>query len=197
MANICMDTIVFYAASDSQEKGLATLRSAIASCYPVGTSVDDSRLSRIFEQNSIPTGGLCLRSNVVDASLDDSCITLYCDSAWSPMYEAYLSLAEHFGVSFELQAEEPGSNVYINTDMNGTYLPTHYKACLAEHPEDGSLDALFAAADGDTDLYFESEEELLQWFKECGGISADSAQDLQNILTDGNVSIHKFVNLYK
>ena len=197
MSNICMDTVVFYAASEGQEKGLAALRSSIASCYPAGASANDIRLCRIFEQNNIPTDGLNLRSDVVDTTLaGDEHITLYCDSAWSPMYEAYLCLAGHFGVSFELQAEESGSGIYINTDINGTYLPTHYKAYLSERPKDGSLDALFDDADGDTDLYFDSEADLLRWFAECGGIVADSAQALQDILDADYVSIHEFVNPY-
>lgn len=197
MANICMDTVVFYAASPGQEAGLAALRIAIEASYPAGTSVDDSRLCRIFEQNSIPTDGLNLRSDVVDVSLiKDGHITLYCDSAWNPMYEAYLSLANHFGVSFELQAEESGCGVYINTDIYGTYLTTHYKVYLSERPEDGSLDALFDAADGDTDFYFDSVDDLLQWFRERGAIAADSLEALQDILDDGYVSIHEFVNPY-
>ncbi len=197
MANICMDTVVFYAASEAQEKGLAALRSSIASCYPTGVSANDIRLCRIFEQNSIPTDGIDLRSDVVDTTLArDGHVTLYCDSAWSPMYEAYLCLAHHFGVSFELQAEESGFDVYINTDINGAYLPTRYKAYLSERPEDGSLDALFDDADGDTDLYFDSEDDLLKWFSECGGIDADSAQALQDILDADYVSIHEFVNPY-
>lgn len=197
MANICMDTVVFYAASDEQENGLAALRSSIASCYPVGASANDIRLCRIFEQNNIPTDGIDLRSDVVDTSLvEDSHITLYCDSAWSPMYEAYLCLADHFGVSFELQAEESGCGIYINTDINGAYLPTHYKTYLSEKPEDGSLDALFDDADGDTDLYFDSETDLLRWFAECGSIVADSAQALQDILDADYISIHEFVNPY-
>lgn len=109
MANICMDTVVFYAISDRQEKRLDTLKQAVNDCYPAGTSVDDSGLCRIFEQNDIPTNGINLRSNVVDVCTEDSYITLYCDSAWNPMYEAYLCLANHFGVCFELEAEEPGS----------------------------------------------------------------------------------------
>ncbi len=197
MANICMDTVVFYAASDAQEKGLAALRQAVNDCYPVGTSADDASLLRIFEQNNIKADGLDLRSDVVDTTLaGEGHITLYCDSAWSPMYEAYLCLADHFGVSFELQAEESGNGVYINTDINGAYLPTHYKAYLSERPEDGSLDALFDDANGDTDFYFDSEADLLQWFAECGSIAADSAQALQDILDDGYVSIHGFVNPY-
>lgn len=196
MANICMDTVVFYAAWDEQKKGLAELRRVINACYPDGTSVDDSRLCRIFEQNNIPTDGLDLRSDVVDTSLvDDDHITLYCDSAWSPMYEAYSSLADHFNVSFELQAEECGNGIYINTDTNGTYLPAHYKAYLDERAEDGSLDTLFDNADGDTDFYFDTENDLLQWFKECG-IDADSVQALQDILDDSYVSIFEFADSY-
>lgn len=197
MANICTDTVVFYAASDEQENGLAALRQAVSACYPDGTSVDDSRLCRIFEQNSIPTDGLDLRSDVIDVSLiDDGYITLYCDSAWTPMYEAYLSLADHFNVSFELQAEECGCDIYINTDINGAYLPSHYKAYLSERPEDGSLDTLFDNADGDTDFYFDSEDDLLQWFRERGDVDADSVQALQDILDTAYVSIHEFVNPY-
>ncbi|MDE6913845.1 MAG: hypothetical protein K2P35_09140 [Lachnospiraceae bacterium] len=197
MANICMDTVVFYAAFEEQESGLAALRQAVNDCYPVGTSVDDSRLCRIFEKNHIPMDGLSLRSNVVDTSLDeDGYITLYCDSAWSPVYEAYLCFADHFNVSFELQAEESGCGVYINTDINGVYLSTHYKACLLERPEDGFFDDIFDNAGGDTDLYFASEHAMLKWFKERGGIDADSVQALQDILGDGFVSIHEFVNPY-
>ncbi len=55
-------------------------------------------------------------------------------------------------MSFELQAGESGCGIYIKTDINGAYLATHYKAYLSERPEDGSLDALFDDADGDTDF---------------------------------------------
>ena len=197
MSNICMDTVVFYAASEGKEKGLAALRQAVSACYPDGTSVDGSRLCRIFEQNSIPTDGLNLRSNVTYTDLaGDGHITLYCDSAWNPMYEAYLCLADHFGVSFELQAEESGCGVYINTDINGAYLPTHYKAYLSERAQDGSLDTLFDAAGGDTDLYFESDRELLQWFREHGGIPAATLEELRGHLDEDCISIHEFVNPY-
>lgn len=32
MSNICMDTVIFYAASGRQEAGLNALREAVASC---------------------------------------------------------------------------------------------------------------------------------------------------------------------
>lgn len=195
MSNICMDTVVFFAASDTQNDGFFRLKKAIEDCYPPGISVDDSGLCRIFEQNDIPVDGLCLRSDIVEVSLEDDHITLYCDSAWNPMYEAYLSLARHFDVCFELEAEEPGCGIYINTDINGAYLPTQYKAFLSERPTDGSLDMLFDNSHGDTDFYFDSEGDMLQWFRECG-IIADSAQELKDTLDSDYVSIHEFVNPY-
>lgn len=196
MANVCMDTVVFYAASKEQEKGLAMLRQTVERCYPIGVSIDNSGLCRIFERNNIPTDGISLRSNVVDVSAEDSYIILYCDSAWSPMYEAYLSIANYFGVSFELQAEESGCGIYINTDINGAYLSNKYKAYLSERPSNGSLDMLFDNAHGDTDFYFSSDKELLRWFRECGGITADSVEMLQQTLDCECVSIHEFVNPY-
>lgn len=110
--------------------------------------------------------------------------------------EAYLCLANHFGVCFELEAEEPGCGIYINTDINGAYRTNQYKAYLSERPEDSSLDMLFDNAHGDTDFYFSSDKELLQWFRECGGITADSIETLRETLDCEYVSIHEFVNPY-
>ena len=97
---------------------------------------------------------------------------------------------------FELEAEESGCGIYINTDINGVFLTTQYKAYLSERPENGSLNLLFDNSHGDTDFYFDSEKSLLQWFRERGGIAADSAQELKNILDNDYVSIHEYVNPY-
>ena len=80
--------------------------------------------------------------------------------------------------------------------MNGTYLPTQYKVCLGERPADGSLDALFDAADGDTDFYFDSDREMLQWFRERSPIDAATLMELKGHLDMYCVSIHEFVNPY-
>lgn len=197
MSNICMDTVIFYAASDEQQAGLNALREAVASCYPIGTSVDESMFCRIFDQHGIPTNRLHLRGDVVYTSLEEDHIRLDCDVAWTPMYDAYERLSEHFGVSFHLRAEECGNGIYYNTDINGTYLPTQYKVCLWERPADGSLDALFDAADGDTDFYFDSDRELLQWFRERSPINAATLEELKKHLEMYCVSVHEFVNPFR
>ena len=197
MSNICMDTVIFYSASGEQEAGLNVLREAVAACYPIGTSVDESRFSRIFDRHGILTNGLHLRGDIVYTSLEEDHIRLDCDAAWTPMYDAYERLSGHFGVSFHLQAEECGCGIYYNTDIDGTYLPTQYKVCLWERPTDCSLDALFDAADGDTDFYFDSDSELLEWFRERSPIDAATLEELKEHLDMYCVSVHEFVNPYR
>ena len=197
MSNICMDTVIFYAASDEQKAGLNALREAVAACYPIGTSVDESVFGKIFDQHGISKKRLHLWGDVVDTSLEEDHIRLDCDAAWTPMYDAYEQLSNHFGVSFHLQTEECGNGIYYNTDINGTYLPPQYKVCLWERPADGSLDALFDATDGDTDFYFDSDRELLQWFRELSPIDAATLEELKEHLEMYCVSVHEFVNPYR
>ena len=44
MANICMDTVVFFAASDTQKDGFFRLKKAVTECYPPGITVDYAML---------------------------------------------------------------------------------------------------------------------------------------------------------
>ena len=126
---------------------------------------DESSLIQIFKINGITANDISLRSNVVYSVFDSGYVKLECISAWSPPYEAYSRLAESFGISFVLQAEEPGFSVYINTDMDKKFLTVEYKVYLRERPEDHSLDSLFHHAGGDTDFYFDSDGELLERLK--------------------------------
>ncbi len=197
MANECMDTVVFYAVSEDQEKGLIKFRDAVRCCYDTKGSADGSSLRRIFEENGISVSDLSLRSSVVYSDLEGGHVTLECISAWNPPYEAYSRLAESFGIGFVLQAEEPGFSIYYNTDMDKRYLTTEYKVYLAERPEDHSLDGLFDNACGDTDLYFDSDEELLEWFRKCGSVNVKTVEQLKEYMDEEYVCIHEFENPYQ
>lgn len=196
MANICMDTVVFYAENDAQEAGLQKLKEAVSSCYPGYALSNDARMVKIFEQNNLSIEGLYLRGDVIHSAIEDDSVTLDCDAAWRPMWDAYNALAKYFDVNFVMQAEEPGSDIYINTDSDGTYLSAHYKLVLDGRPDDDSLDAVLEAADGDTDIYFDSESSLLQWFRD-GGIDAESLDELRNKVDNDYVTIHEYINSYQ
>lgn len=197
MANECMDTVVFYAEAQYQEKGLSKFKEAVMSCYGTKISSDDSSLIQIFKINGITVNDISLRSDVVYSDFDSGCVKLECISAWSPPYEAYSRLAENFGISFVIQAEEPGFSVYINTDMSKKFLTVEYKVYLREKPEDHSLDSLFLHAGGDTDFYFDSDEEIMEWFREYGSINARTVQELKACLDEKYVCIYEFENPYQ
>lgn len=196
MANLCMDTVVFYAASKEQEKSLATFGQTVTSCYYACTSPMEHEMRRIFEQCGIPTANICLSSDLLDMLWEEDCVTLYCASKWSPIYEGYTRLARHFGINFVLQAEEPGFGIYTNTDTYREYLTTQYKVFLSKKPEDGSLDALFEEAGEETDFYFESDEDVLEWFRDYAAIDASTVEELRGHLNTTYVRIHEFVNPY-
>lgn len=66
MSNICMDTVVFYAKSQKEKVGLATLKLAFEKAYPSESAVDN-KFSRFFVENNLPTQGLnqiCLTINL-------------------------------------------------------------------------------------------------------------------------------------
>lgn len=181
MSNICMDTVVFYAKSQKEKVDLATLKLAFEKAYPSESAVDN-KFSRFFVENNLPTQGLHLKGEVVELSLDGDVISLSCDVAWKPMYDAYACIADAFDVRFVMEAEEPGFEIYINTDCDSEYLTNRYKVYLSERPEDGSLDKIFDYADDETDFYFSSKDELLRWFSEHGEIEINTVHALQEQL---------------
>ena len=195
MANQCMDTVVFYAEHNRQEAGLARLAEAFMACYPEGRKPEDSAFGRILMWLGIQTKGIHTRGDVICHGMDGEEFWMECEAAWTPMYNAYRAIAEYFGVEFVMRAEEPGFHIYVNTDTTGNHLPDRYKVFLAEKPKDGSLDAVFDMASGEKELYFLSDEDVLDWFS-GGGIRAASLRELQSMLDKEYACIYEFDDTY-
>ena len=55
-----------------------------------------------------------------------------CFDAWEPNHELFDSILEKFypSITYELMAEEPGCEVFINTDKTGKYFPYRYRIVL-------------------------------------------------------------------
>lgn len=56
-------------------------------------------------------------------------INIYCTTAWSPFVESFERLLKekYSGLEMVCQAEEPGCDVFINTDTSHKYLPTKWQ----------------------------------------------------------------------
>lgn len=192
MANICMDTVVFYSEDGSSFDKLQKMKEAIEICYPAKRPCTESGMSILFNNLKIPSEDLYLRGEVNHYTFDDSFVELICDSAWRPMTDAYDALSRYFDLKMVYMSEEPQSNLFRNTDSDGLFLETRYKIILSDCPEDGFLDKLFHNAGGDRDFYFSSESEVLKWMHENGGIQAESIQELLRIVDMDYINICEY-----
>lgn len=192
MANICMDTVVFYTEDRASSENLQKMQEAIKTCYPTGRHCTENDISMLFSYLGIPVENLYLRGDVNYYTFGNFFVELACDSAWRPMADAYDALSRHFGLKVVYMSEEPGLSIYCNTDSDGLFLKTHYKVVLSDRPKDGSLDKLFDAAGEDRDFYFTRESEVLEWLRENGDIQADSIQELLNIVDTDYIDVHEY-----
>lgn len=78
------------------------------------------------------------------------------ETAWGPSDEAFHCIAELSGTKCVYIAEEPGCDVYINTDWNGEFYTEKY---------------LFEDAVCDAREYFEASKELATYIKSVYGIT--------------------------
>lgn len=71
-----------------------------------------------------------------------------------------------------------------------------YKFVLSDKPDDGSLNELFQAAGGNTNIYFTSDSGILQWFWVNGRIKASTVTELREFLDSGCTSIYEYSDIY-
>ena len=156
MANYCMNDIVLYSKEIEPltrlHNQLAQLAKEDSYGYPVHrllSSLDASYLVDDLDD---------LRHYVLDFGAieqkDDSYyFHLYTEAAWSPHIEdidALLTLPEFKSISYVYQAEEPGFEIYINSDSKREFL-------------DNSYLFYYYCGDDDEDAYFSSLSDLVDY----------------------------------
>ena len=111
-------------------------------------------------------------------------------AAWRPLYYCYQAIAEHFGLEFVMQSEEPGCSIFINTDIFGEYLPTRYRVYLL-HETNASetiYEKLYLNESGH-EWYLSSAKDLLIFFS-SNGISAKDIPQLLSMLDNDFVKLN-------
>lgn len=192
MANVCSDTVVLFPKEDSPEDAVSRLKEDLLNCYPSMGIHADTRLVLLLEWLNIPTDGIYLRGDIVYMDIEDIYICLELETAWSPLYDAYQKIAEHYGLDFVLRAEEPGEHIFINTDVYGMYLDVRYRVLLKQDANAVStVYEKMLREETDMEVYFFQESDMLEWFAKYG-ISAESYDELERSLDKDYVC----VNLY-
>lgn len=96
-----------------------------------------------------------------------------------------------------MQSEEPGSNIFVNTDANGFFLNTRYRILLyLENDSAGTPYEKLFQEQTDTDFYFASEEDVLSWFSTYG-IAVESLEELNDTLDTDFVQFQVYDLSYK
>ena len=101
-----------------------------------------------------------------------SSITIWYESAWTPCIEAWETiLHRHFNDCAQYTlAEEPGCEVFVNTDPTGEYLPERYNVDASYH------NSYFQDR---YDGYYETKEKALEDLNEWLGKSFKSIEEVE------------------
>ena len=94
MANICCDDVYFYTYTNPTaiQRLWYDLETSII-CSP---NPDDSWFGNLFKYVKLPTADLVLRGCVTYMEQNDNQVFLELETAWSPLYDAYASIAAHY-----------------------------------------------------------------------------------------------------
>lgn len=109
-----------------------------------------------------------------DLDLQGGVLRFSTETAWSPCEDVIEFLKEKFpSLEFYYQAEESGMCFYQTNDKEGKYFPERYLL------SGEGLSDFFK--DFDTCEYFNTFDELVDWFKEKCGVEVKSLEDIEEL----------------
>ena len=86
-----------------------------------------------YDCKKIPCRGtvICL-DEIVEEKKDIMIFYIETETAWVPLNELWDKIIENFypSTTYVFFAEEPGAEIYINSDKSGSFFPDRYKACF-------------------------------------------------------------------
>lgn len=97
-----------------------------------------------------------LRGFIQGFEMEDGLLQIQMSSAWGPCVSAWYMICDYYDLTFVLSAEEPGCDVYINTDQSREIYPEIMKVSWI---------------DEDNELYDETDDvsdaqDILRWLEE-------------------------------
>ena len=208
LPNWCSNTHVFYTNDENKDELLRLYNNLSAVMQTPATIKNDFEpgwLGQVAINHGLDWEKISCRGSI--EHLDEyepgrSFFKLESETAWSPtdaLWEAVI--AEYSGVSYVYIAEEPGNEIFTNTDYSGVYFPEKYLLDICgDAPIPGDW---FSGQDrpGDLDIreYFENFDALVDCFFKITGKVFNNFEALQDYLSglfDGAentcANIHEF-----
>lgn len=123
-------------------------------------------------------------------------IRLDSDDAWSPCIKAYETIARMYGVKCVIQAEEFGSEVYVNTDKEGRFFTDRYTIDNCEYSFEGDEELGEILGFNEGHWYFETKEEVIELFKDYSKKNIKTITDIRKILEPYDCHLHIYMYSY-
>ena len=189
MANPCSSRYAFFA--DDKNKGellrfYNKLSGIINPVLKTKNSADPGWLGNVVIAHGLDLETHSCRGTIEDLGEyepDSNFFTLDSETAWTPMEKLWEAVvAQYKGVSFYYIAEEAGSDIYINTDVEGTYIPDKYMLEIWGdcHIPEGWYAKQKKPACLDIREYFSSLDNFLKYCADFTGEKFDTFEEWQN-----------------
>jgi len=199
MPNWCSNSIAFY-----QEDGGTAMLEAFYSDIQKYQNYKDPETGKPsdwvghwLESNRVDTKNLYTRGFFSNIELNADYVRVDMETAWAPLNEVWDLMADKYELAYVYIAEEPGCEVYVNTDYEGRFFTTRYMLHCFD-VDDLGLDDETMAEYGerlrefeDETFYFESWDEVEREFEAFGFNTAD-LESLNNKLATFNIRVHEY-----
>ena len=85
-----------------------------------------------FDPEAFPCRGIIETIYEIQKGDEFDWFCVDCSDAWGPNYELFDAIIDKCfpAITYEMMAEEPGGEVFINTDTEGKYFPFHYRIVI-------------------------------------------------------------------
>jgi hypothetical protein len=190
MANMCSSKYAFFTSDENKAelKRLYKNLSDIIEPPNAPKDYDAGWLGNIVIWHGINRDRISCRGytgHLDDYDPDSNFFTLETETAWSPtteLWEAVIALYE--GISFVYIAEEPGSGIYTNTDIEGTYFCDRYLINI--YGDTPIPEGWFLGEDKpphiDINEYFECFDRLRDYFSDVTGKDFSTLEEMQSYI---------------
>ena len=199
MPNWCNNSIAFYqedGGNDRLPAFFADVQKYTDHKDPE-TGESSNWVGHLLKANGIDTNSLYARGFFSCSEFCDNHVRVDMETAWAPLPEVYDLIAEKYNLRYVYIAEEPGCEVYVNTDTEGRFFSTRYLLNSFEI-DDLELDRDILTEYGerlreleDETLYFDSAKEVLETFGEFKFCVPD-AEILNQRLGEFNLHVYEY-----
>ena len=199
MPNWCNNSIAFYQADGGNDM-LDAFYADIKKCRDYkdpATGKSSDWIGYWLESNRVDTDTIYSRGFLSWCEMYSNYVHVDMETAWAPLPEVYSIMAKKYNLSYVYIAEEPGSEIYVNTDSEGRFFATRYMInsfdveCLGLDSEAEEKFGERLREIGTDTTYYDSFAEVLDKF-EGFGFNVPDLESLNKCLEVFNIEVYEY-----